>query len=91
MPCHIILRATNPSLNMDRIYELWLGKGLLGKWVVIVAHGPYKGGMTQRSYAFDNKQDAQMFIDKVVTAKLHSEKRIGQDYKVVHDNRSHDY
>ena len=72
---------------MDRIYEMCLTKGLLGTWIVLVAHGPYKGGMTQRSYAFDTKQDAEMFINKVVAAKLHSEKRIGQDYRIVHDNR----
>ena len=80
---HIVLRATNPDLNMDRVYEMWLDKGLMGKWIVIVAHGPYKGGMTQRVYTFDNKEEAQHYMDKMVKKKLHSEKRLGTDYYVV--------
>ncbi len=62
---------------------MWLDRGLMGKWIVIVAHGPYKGGMTQRTYTFDTREDAQMFIARIVKQKCNSEKRIGADYKVV--------
>lgn len=86
MAAHVILRATNPALNMDRIYEMWLDKGLMGKWTVLVAHGPSNGGLTQRVYTFDSKEEAQAYMDKTIKQKLNSKQRIGADYYVVPRN-----
>lgn len=82
---HVILRATNPLLNMDRVYEIWLDRGLFNKWTVLIAHGPFKGGLTQRTYVFESKTDAQGFIEKLIKQKCNSKKRIGEDYKVIYE------
>ena len=37
----IILRAEKQELNINRVYEVHLNKGLFDSWVVITAFGRY--------------------------------------------------
>ena len=80
---HLILRAIKPESNLNRVYEIWLDKGLLSSWLVLVAYGRHESGITQKNYSFSTIEEAKAFIDKTLSKRLKAKKRIGCDYKIV--------
>ena len=80
---HLILRAIEPESNLNRVYEIWLDRGLFGSWLVLIAYGRYEGGITQQNHSFSTLEEAKAFIDKTLTKRLKAEKRIGCNYKIV--------
>ena len=80
---HLILRAIRPESNLNRVYEIWLDRGLFESWLVLTAYGRYGGGTTQKNHSFSTLEDARAFIDKTLSKRLKAEKRIGCDYKIV--------
>ena len=81
-PCYIKLRATNPTTNLDRAYEILLQKGLFDIWLVTTAYGRYgqKGGQTKTAL-FDTQSQAELFISTILKKRLNATKRIGCNYE----------
>ncbi len=80
---HLKLRAINPAKNVNRVYEIHVGRGLFNTITVILAYGRYGKGTHQRLYSFDSIQQANAFIKKTLQKRLNSHKRIGCGYEVV--------
>ncbi len=80
---YLILRAIEPELNLNRVYEIWLDKGLFNSWLVLTAYGRHAGGTTQKNHSFSTLEEAKAFIGQVLDKRLKAEKRIGCNYKLV--------
>ncbi len=87
---HLILRATKPESNLNRVYEIWLDRGLFDSWLVLTAYGRYSGGTTQKNHSFYTLEEAQVFIDKVLNKRLNSQNRIGCNYELIARKYSND-
>ncbi len=87
---HLILRAVRPETNLNRVYEVWLDRGLFESWVVLTAYGRYGGGTTQRNRSFSTLEEARAFIDKVLNKRLNSQNRIGCNYELIAKKYSND-
>jgi hypothetical protein len=80
---HLKLRAIKLEANINRVYEIYLNKGLFNSWIVTTANGRYGGGMMQRNYSFFDLKEANTFAHKVLKKRLNAKKRIGVDYFLV--------
>lgn len=80
---HLILRAIKPETNVNRVYEIFVDKGLFDCWMVILAYGRYGGGTVQKSHSFFSIEEAKHFIDKILNKRFKANKRIGCNYKVI--------
>lgn len=80
---YLILHAIEPKSNLNRVYEVWLDRGLFGSWLVLIAYGRYAGGTTQQNHSFSRLEEAKAFVDKTLIKRLKSEKRIGCNYNIV--------
>jgi hypothetical protein len=82
----IVLRAIKPDANLDRCYEIHLGKGLFNSWLVVIAYGRYgaKGrGAHQKTHSFFILEEAKNFIGKMLNKRLNAAKRIGYNYEII--------
>ena len=82
----LVLRATKLDANLDRCYEIHLGKGLFNSWLVVIAYGRYgaKGrGARQKTHSFFVLEEAKNFIGKILNKRLNSVNRIGCNYKII--------
>ena len=89
----IVLRATNPESNLDRAYEVHLNKGLFDSWLVITAYGRYGAGgrgARQKTHSFFVLKEAKDFVEKILKKRLNAAKRIGCNYRIIHNRSSPD-
>ena len=87
----IILRAEKQELNINRVYEVHLNKGLFDSWVVITAFGRYGYGAQQRIYSFFVLDEAKEFIRMIMKKRFNAEKRVGCNYKIIKRSSSADF
>jgi len=80
---HLKLRAINPARNVNRVYEIHVGRGLFNTITVILAYGRYGKGSHQRLHSFDNILQANAFIHKTLQKRLNAHKRIECNYEGV--------
>ena len=79
-----ILKAVKPEANINRVYEIYLNKGLFEYWVVTTANGRYGAGRgRQRNYSFHKIEQAQDFIHKTLKKRYAAKKRIGCNYELI--------
>jgi hypothetical protein len=57
---YLKLRAVNPARNVNRVYEIHVGRGLFNTITVILAYGRYGKGTHQRLYSFDSIPQANI-------------------------------
>lgn len=88
---NLILRAVDPRLNINRVYQIRVDKGLFGSWCVITAYGRYQGGTHQKINSFFTLQDVKTFVCKTLKKRSKAEKRIGCSYVLVSENYSEDF
>jgi hypothetical protein len=88
---HLILRAVRPEININRVYELRLDKGLFNSWLVIIAYGRYGGGFSQKINSFFTLEEAKAFVNKTLKKRAKAEKRIGCSYNLISRNSSSDF
>ena len=79
----LILRAEKQELNINRVYEIYLNKGLFDSWVVITAFGRYGAGSQQKVSGFILLEEAKKFISKILKKRLNAKARIGCNYKII--------
>ncbi len=82
----LVLRATKPETNLDRCYEIHLGRGLFNSWLVVIAYGRYgaKGrGARQKTHSFFVLEEAKNFIGKTLKKRFSAVNRIGCNYKII--------
>ena len=79
----LILRAEKQELNINRVYAIYLNKGLFDSWVVTTAFGRYGAGSQQKVSSFTLLEEAKEFIAKIVKRRFNAEKRIGCNYKII--------
>ncbi len=87
----IILRAEQPEMNVNRVYEVHLNKGLFNSWVVMTAYGRYGAGSQQKVHSFFLLEEAKEFISKILRKRFHAQKRIGCNYQIVKRSSSLDF
>jgi predicted DNA-binding WGR domain protein len=83
---YLKLRAINPARNVNRVYEIQIGQGLLNTITVLIAYGRLGGSTQQRFYHFDTLFEAHAFVQKSMQKRLNAHKRIGCGYEVVQTN-----
>jgi hypothetical protein len=87
----LIFRAISSEINIDRVYEVRVDKGLFKSWLVIMAYGRYGRGSHQRIYSFVTREEVKIFIKKILKKRSQAEKRIGCCYKLIRRIASHDF
>ena len=80
---NLVLRAIRPEINVNRVYQIRVDKGLFSCWLVFTAYGRYGGGAHQKVHSFYTLQDARIFVDKTLKKRFKAEKRIGCNYELV--------
>ena len=85
--CRWVLRAINPGKNVDRVYEIWSGRGLFNCWSVIIGYGRHGRGGTQKVYSFTTQEEMEAFVRKTLNKRFQSHKRIGCSYQVVYQGQ----
>jgi hypothetical protein len=73
----VTLRAEKPDMNVNRVYEIHLSKGLFKSLVVMTAFGWYGAGSHQKVHSFFVLEEAKDFIAKILKKRFHAEKRVG--------------
>jgi hypothetical protein len=87
----IILRAEKHEKNINRVYEVYLSKGLLASWIVMTAFGRFGAGSQQKVYSFSALEEAKEFITKILKKRFTAEKRVGCNYKLIKRSSSIDF
>ena len=88
---HLILRARQPEININRVYELRVDRGLFNSWLVIIAYGRYGVGLSQRIHSFFTLEEAKTFVNKTLKKRSKAEKRIGCSYHLISRSSSNDF
>jgi hypothetical protein len=88
---HLILRARQPEININRVYELRVDRGLFNSWLVIIAYGRYGGGFSQKIHSFFTLEEAKTFVNKTLKKRSKAEKRIGCSYHLISRSSSNDF
>ena len=83
-----VLRACLPEKNINRVYEVFLNKGLFESWIVMTAYGRFGSGTHQKIYSFMVLDDAKKFVRKILKKRLNAEKRVGCNYTVTKSSSS---
>ena len=87
----LTLRAIKQETNINRVYTVYLCKGLFDSWCVITAFGRYGAGAQQRIHSFFTCEEAQGFVKKILKKRANAEKRIGCNYTLVKRSASDDF
>ena len=82
-PFHLLLQALHPERNVHRFYEIRAAYLLFGELGVTLSYGRWGTKGRDRTHLFDNEQEAQKFIHKVLKKRLSSPRRIGCPYTLV--------
>ena len=77
------LQARFPEKNIFRAYSLWIGRDLLGDWVLQITYGRIGSRGTTKTYLCTSKEDALHKVKTILKRRQSSYKRIGCDYKLV--------
>lgn len=78
----IQLQAINAEKNVFRQYEIYVGKDLLGTWLLTIAYGRI-GRVTQiKNYPFDSLKSLEVKLKNLLRKRLSSQKRIGTNYHI---------
>ena len=84
----LTLRAIKPEINVNRVYEVHLNKGLFNSWVVLTAYGRYGSGSHQKIHSFFSLEEAKEFVNKILKRRFNAVKRVGCNYSLVKQNYS---
>ena len=87
----LILRAEKQEHNINRVYAIYLNKGLFDSWVVITAFGRFGSGPQKKVYSFSALEEAKEFISKILKKRFTAEKRVGCNYKLIKRSSSIDF
>ena len=88
---NLTLRAEKPELNLNRVYQIRVEKGLFGSWCVLTAYGRYGGGSHQKIHSFFTLQEAKAFVRTTLKKRSQAEKRIGCSYRLISKDYSKDF
>ena len=88
---NVVLRAVKPETNVNRVYEIYISKGLFNSWVVMTAYGRYGAGSNQKIHSFFSLEEAKAFVNKILKKRFNAEKRIGCNYSLVKRGSSGDF
>jgi hypothetical protein len=80
---NLVLRAVKPEINVNRVYEIYVSKGLLNSWIVMTAYGRYGSGSHQKIYSFFSLEEAKVFVNKILRKRFNAEKRVGCNYSLI--------
>lgn len=75
------LRARSIALNIDRVYEVAILKGLFNSVCVIIGWGRFGSKGQSKIVSFETWDEAEVFVQKKIKKRLGSEKRIGVAYE----------
>lgn len=76
------LKAINEERNIFRQYEIYVGKDLLGSWLLTIAYGRI-GQVTQiKNYPFETLENLQEKLQELLKKRLSSRRRIGANYTI---------
>jgi predicted DNA-binding WGR domain protein len=78
----IHLQARAPQQNIFRDYTIWLGKDLLGDWIVSITYGRIGSKGTHRTYAFNFKEKALYKVRTILRKRASANKRSGCAYRI---------
>jgi predicted DNA-binding WGR domain protein len=79
----IKLKAQNLEKNIDRVYDIFVGKTLFGGYYVLTAWGRRGKKMRIKDYLFDTEDHALKFKNTIIKRRLTAQKRIGIAYERV--------
>ena len=87
----LTLRAIKTEINVNRVYEVHLSKGLFDSWIVLTAYGRYGSGTHQKIHSFFSLEEAKAFVSKILKKRFNAEKRVGCNYSLVKKSFSDDF
>lgn len=87
----LTLRAISPEINMNRVYEVHLNKGLFDSWIVLTAYGRYGSGSHQKIHSFFSLEEAKAFVRKILKKRFNAVNRVGCNYSLVKRSSSDDF
>ncbi len=88
---NFVLRAIKPEINVNRVYEIYVSKGLFNSWVVMTAYGRYGAGSHQKIHSFFSLEEAKAFVNKILKKRFNAEKRVGCNYIIIKRCSSADF
>jgi predicted DNA-binding WGR domain protein len=78
----IHLQARAPQQNIFRDYTIWLGKDLLGDWIVSITYGRIGAKGTNRIYTFNSREEALTKVRSILRKRASANKRSGCAYRI---------
>ena len=87
----LTLRAISPEINVNRVYEVHLNKGLFDSWIVLTAYGRYGSGSHQKIHSFFSLEEAKAFVRKILKKRFNAVNRVGCNYSLVKRSSSDDF
>jgi predicted DNA-binding WGR domain protein len=80
----VTLEAHNPERNHHRLYQLMVGRDLLGYWTLTVRHGRVGKHGTVTRYSAIERDYIRSVIDSKLKRRAQAPRRLGCPYKISH-------